>query len=179
MKKSLLHVGLALCLAAAMAAGQAGAAEAAAPAASAASAPAPVTLSTACGAGGTGDAMRYTVESPSRRVPVRETRQASKAQPGELASLVNGAGVWEACRMPPKPKDCPTQPVLAEWVGQGGRKCVSPPGAVLSGRNISPAKVTKFSADYFRANPLLGQRRGWVVYQCRKEGWVLLRQHCQ
>lgn len=151
-----------------------------APAASAASAPA-LTPGTACGAGGTGHAMRYTAESPSRRVPIVETRPPSKAKVGELASLVDATGVWQACRMPPnvKPKDCPPKPMPEKWVGQGGRTCVPAPGATLPGRYSGPADVTKFSAGYFDANPLPGQRRGWQVYECRKEGWVLLRQSCR
>lgn len=149
-----------------------------APAASAASAPA-LTFNTPCGAAGTGNAMRYTAESPSRRVPLPETREASKAKPGEWASLVDGAGVWQACRMPPKPKHCQPMPVPAKWAGEGNKQCGSSLGALLPARDISPVDVTVYSQGYFAANPAPGQRRGSLTYECRPEGWVLIRQSCQ
>lgn len=149
-----------------------------APAASAASAPA-LTFNTSCGAAGTGNAMRYTAESPSRRAPVSETREASKAKPGEWASLVDGSGVWQACRMPPRPKDCPPMPAPVKWLGEAKRECAAPIGTALPGRDISPVDVTVYSQGYFAANPAPGQRRGSLTYECRPEGWVLIRQVCQ
>lgn len=151
-----------------------------APAASAASAPElALTPGTLCGAAGVGNAMRYTAESPSRRVPVPEARPASKAVAGEWASLVDGQGVWQACRMPPKPKDCPPMPVPGKWTGAGGAQCAPNNGAMLPGRNVGPVDITAYSQGYFAANPAPGQRRGSLTYECRPEGWVLIRQSCQ
>lgn len=143
-----------------------------------ASAP-PLTPNTTCGAGGTGDAMRYTAESPSRRVPIREIRAPSRATPGELSSRVNAQGIWEACRMPPKPKDCLPKPVPIKWSGANGRQCAAAIGTLLPGRDISPVDVTVFSQGYFAANPAPGQTKGSLTYECRPEGWVLIRQTCQ
>lgn len=149
------------------------------PAASAASAAA-ITPGTACGAAGTGYAMRYTADSPSRRVPVQETRPASEAGPDAWASLVDGKGVWQACKMPPKPKDCPPKPAPAKWADDdSGRQCVPSPGAMLPGRNVSPVDITVYSAGYFSANPAPGQRVGSLTYECRKEGWVLIKRYCR
>lgn len=142
-----------------------------------ASAPIP-TPNTACGAAGTGNAMRYTPESPSRRVPISETREASKAKPGEWASQVVDS-VWVACRMPAKPKDCLPKPVPAKWAGEGNRQCAAAIGTLLPGRDISPVDVTVYSQGYFAANPAPGQRKGSLTYECRPEGWVLIRQTCQ
>lgn len=154
---------------------QAQAQVAAAPAASAPE----LTPNTSCGAGGTGDAMRYTAASPSRRVPIRETREASKAKPGELSSRVDANGIWQSCRMPDKAKDCQPMPPPEKWVGANKRECAAPIGAMLPARNISAVDVTIFSQGYFDAKPAPGQRKGSLTYECRPEGWTLIRKSCQ
>lgn len=136
------------------------------------------TPGTACGAAGTGDAMRYTKESPTKRVKVRESRGADDAKPGALSYRVNATGEWVPCNMPPKPKDCPPMPALQKWEIDGGKACATMPGKMLPGRNIGPAEVTVFSQGYFDA-PWPGKRKGSLTYECRPEGWVLTKQSCR
>ena len=141
-----------------------------APAASAASAPAAFTVAdltkdTACGAPGVG---------------IHGKTGVIERRAGKAGQRVDRDGEWVVgCKMPPKPKDCPAQDLPASWVGEHGRTCLAVPGAVLPGRNISRADVTRYSAGYHDANPTPGQRRGGQVYECRASGWVLLRQWCQ
>lgn len=174
MKKSLLQLGLALCLLSTMVAGQAGSADVATPAATpapAASAPDLVlTPDTACGqpgvgiAGATGLPERRDVVPPNKRV--------------------NRDGHWvmdPKCASVKPPKDCPEQLAPTQWQVKG-KVCVRPQGATLPGRNVGPADVTVFSAGYFLATP--PYRRGTQTYECQRDAegaaaWVLIKQYCR
>lgn len=142
-----------------------------APAASAASAPDLVlTRDTACGAPGVGIAGATGL--PEKRDVVPPNKR------------VNSDGHWvmdPKCMQSKPPKDCPEQPAPTYWQVRN-KVCVSPPGAKIPGRSVSPADVTVFSAGYFSATP--PYRKGTQTYECQRDpegatGWVLIKQYCQ
>lgn len=130
-----------------------------------------ITPETACGAPGVGIAGATGL--PERRDVVPPTKRVSK-------------GHWvtdPACSAAPAAKDCPPQPAPTYWQFKGSL-CVPAPGAMLPGRNVSPADVTVFSDGYQLAKPPKNRNKGTLTYECQRDpegatAWVLINQHCR
>lgn len=133
-----------------------------------------ITKATKCGAGGVG------------RVYAGERRGQIESRAPTPGEYVNVRGDWATCKMESKQRDCLPIPLPDQSWWFDGRVCSATPGTILggvSGRNISPADVYVFTDGYYSPNRKPTDRRGWIVYECRRKpdgsaGWVQINRYC-